>query len=170
MIAKLDRLTRSVGDWGHLVADHFGREAERPAALHSALDALDLTTASGRLFATIRIAFGQYERELTVERTQGAIDHKRTKGRAHRVSPLRVDARPGRAQEPRRPAARLDSGPGRAKVHTVDAGPAEAGWGDREIARGLDAANVPTKTGRGPWRPSAVAAILRRAEERKGEK
>jgi len=66
---KLDRLGRSVS---HLVAvvDDLGR---RGVEFRSLTEALDTTTAGGRLLFHVIAAVAQFERELTVERTRAAL-------------------------------------------------------------------------------------------------
>src|SRR6476661_5883591 len=47
VIAKLDRLTRSVADWQTLIDDYFGERAGKQ--LFSVADSIDTRTAAGRL-------------------------------------------------------------------------------------------------------------------------
>lgn len=77
-VCKLDRLTRSVGDWQHLVADYFNEKSGY--ALHSIEDRLDSSTAMGRLIINVTLSVSQWERETTGERTKAALQHKIAKG------------------------------------------------------------------------------------------
>lgn len=76
IIAKLDRLTRSVRDLAELL-EHFNR---RGVSLVSVAESLDTGTAAGRLVLNIMTAVSQWEREAIGERTRGAMHHKRTNG------------------------------------------------------------------------------------------
>jgi DNA invertase Pin-like site-specific DNA recombinase len=73
IVAKLDRLTRSVKDLCELL-DRFER---RGVALVSVAEALDTGSAAGRLVLNIMTAVSQWEREAIGERTRDALGHKR---------------------------------------------------------------------------------------------
>lgn len=76
IIAKLDRLTRSVGDLAHLLAlfDKHG------VALVSLAESLDTQSAAGRLVINVMGAVAQWEREVISERTKAALAYKKSKG------------------------------------------------------------------------------------------
>jgi DNA invertase Pin-like site-specific DNA recombinase len=74
IIAKLDRLTRSVKDLCTLL-ERFER---RGVALVSVAESLDTGSAAGRLVLNIMTAVSQWEREAIGERTRDAMSHKRT--------------------------------------------------------------------------------------------
>jgi site-specific DNA recombinase len=76
IIAKLDRLTRSVKDLCSLL-DLFEK---RKVALVSVAESLDTGSAAGRLVITIMGAVSQWEREAIGERTRDALRHKRSLG------------------------------------------------------------------------------------------
>src|SRR5216684_740597 len=76
IIAKLDRLTRSVKDLAELL-ERFQR---RGVSLISVAESLDTGTAAGRLVINIMTAVSQWEREAIGERTRDALNHKRLKG------------------------------------------------------------------------------------------
>jgi site-specific DNA recombinase len=78
LIAKLDRLSRSVKDWNTLIDSHFGEKAGKQ--LLSVNDQIDTRTAAGRMVLNILMTIFQWEREAIGERTQDAMDHKRSKG------------------------------------------------------------------------------------------
>jgi DNA invertase Pin-like site-specific DNA recombinase len=73
IIAKLDRLTRSVKDLCTLL-ERFER---RGVALISVAESLDTGSAAGRLVLNIMTAVSQWEREAIGERTRDAMGHKR---------------------------------------------------------------------------------------------
>lgn len=76
IVAKLDRLTRSVKDLCELL-DRFER---RGVALVSVAESLDTGSAAGRLVLNIMAAVSQWEREAIGERTRDALRHKRSQG------------------------------------------------------------------------------------------
>jgi site-specific DNA recombinase len=76
IIAKLDRLTRSVKDLCELL-ERFER---RSVALVSVAESLDTGSAAGRLVLNIMAAVSQWEREAIGERTRDALKHKRANG------------------------------------------------------------------------------------------
>jgi DNA invertase Pin-like site-specific DNA recombinase len=76
IVAKLDRLTRSVKDLAELLQ----RFQRRGVALVSVAESLDTGSAAGRLVLNIMTAVSQWEREAIGERTQTALLHKK----AHR--------------------------------------------------------------------------------------
>ena len=76
IVAKLDRLTRSVKDLCGLL-ELFEK---RKVALISVAESLDTGSAAGRLVITIMGAVSQWEREAIGERTRDALRHKRAKG------------------------------------------------------------------------------------------
>src|ERR1700676_1121956 len=76
IVAKLDRLTRSVKDLCGLL-ELFEK---RKVALISVTEALDTGSAAGRLVITIMAAVSQWEREAIGERTRDALRHKRRQG------------------------------------------------------------------------------------------
>ena len=76
IVAKLDRLTRSVKDLCELLE----RFEKRGAALISVAESLDTSSAAGRLVLNIMTAVSQWEREAIGERTRDALSHKRSNG------------------------------------------------------------------------------------------
>jgi DNA invertase Pin-like site-specific DNA recombinase len=76
IIAKLDRLTRSVAD----LADLLKRFERRGVSLISVADSLDTKSAAGRLVLNIMVSVSQWEREAIGERTRDALHHKRALG------------------------------------------------------------------------------------------
>jgi DNA invertase Pin-like site-specific DNA recombinase len=89
IVAKLDRLTRSVRDLCELL-ERFER---RGVALISVAESLDTSSAAGRLVLNIMTAVSQWEREAIGERTRDAMHHKRTNG--ERVGNIRFGYRLG---------------------------------------------------------------------------
>jgi site-specific DNA recombinase len=78
IVAKMDRLSRSVADWNDLIDDHFGEKAGRQ--LMSVADSIDTRSAAGRLVLNVLMSVSQWEREAIAERTRDAMAHKKTQG------------------------------------------------------------------------------------------
>ncbi len=152
VIAKLDRLSRSVGDWDRLIADYFGEKAGRK--LWSVADAIDTRTAAGRLVLNVLMSVAQWEREAIGERTRDALRHKIRQGErcgkvrfGHDLGPdgVRLAANPAEQEA-------------LARIRTL----AAEGRSLRAIAAELTRAGVPTKEGRPAWDHSTVKRILAR--------
>jgi site-specific DNA recombinase len=76
IVAKLDRLTRSVRD----LADLLDKFAKRGVSLVSVAESLDTGTAAGRLVLNVMASVSQWEREAIGERTRDALRHKKALG------------------------------------------------------------------------------------------
>jgi DNA invertase Pin-like site-specific DNA recombinase len=133
VVAKLDRLSRSMAD--------FTRLMERSWKKGWALVALDLgvdtTTPAGEMIANSVANFSQFERRLIGQRTKDALAVKKAQG---------VKLGPPRTMSDKvvRRIERL-----RAK-----------GLSYRAIADSLNAAGVPTAHGGAQWHPSTVQKAL----------
>jgi DNA invertase Pin-like site-specific DNA recombinase len=107
IVAKLDRLTRSVKDLCELL-ERFER---RSVALISVAESLDTGSAAGRLVLNIMTAVSQWEREAIGVRTRDAMQHKLSQGeRAGNIAYGYRLAGDGQHLEPdgvRLPASRL---------------------------------------------------------------
>jgi DNA invertase Pin-like site-specific DNA recombinase len=77
LVAKLDRLTRSVKDLGTLVEAYFSSDK---ITLLSVADNIDTRTEAGRLVLNVLGSVAQWERETIGERTAEAMAHKREQG------------------------------------------------------------------------------------------
>lgn len=75
IVAKLDRLTRSVRDLGELVDGVFKKKA-----LLSVAEQVDTRSAAGRMVLNIIASISQWEREAIGERTADAMRHMRERG------------------------------------------------------------------------------------------
>ena len=76
VVVRLDRLGRSLP---HLI-DVVQTIEARGAGLHSLSEAIDTTTAGGRLIFHLMGALGQFERTLIIERTQAGLQAARKRG------------------------------------------------------------------------------------------
>lgn len=75
LVAKLDRLTRSVRDLGELLDSRFRR-----ATLLSVAEQIDTSNPSGRLVLNVLVSVAQWEREAISERTAAALAVKAARG------------------------------------------------------------------------------------------
>jgi len=150
IIAKLDRLTRSVKDLAELL-ERFNR---RGVALVSVAESLDTGSAAGRLVLNIMTAVSQWEREAIGERTRDAMRHKRAKGErvgtvpfGFRLSADGVTLEPEPAEQ-----AVLDL------IRELRAG----GMTVRAVAAELNNRGYATRRGT-PWRNEYISALAQAA-------
>lgn len=155
LVAKLDRLTRSVRDLGELVERYFASRF----SLLSVADAIDTRSAAGRLVLNVLTSVAQWEREATGERTRTALEHLRKSG--VRLGAPALGWRRSEETDPdgRRVLCGVD-GESRtvARIHELAAERLSL----RSICARLDAEGHATKRG-GCWAPKTVRAVLRRS-------
>lgn len=147
LVAKLDRLTRSVAD----LADLLDRFERRNVSLMSVAESLDTRSAAGRLVLNVMMSVAQWEREAIGERTRDAMRHKKAAGQRVGTVPFGYQlAADGRMLEPHtREQQAL------AIVHECRA----AGYTLRDIAAELNRQGVTTRRGTA-WRHQYVAGLL----------
>lgn len=133
VVAKLDRLARSVHDFSGLVA----RSAKRGWSLVVIDLQLDMTEPAGKLMANILASFAEFERDLIGKRTREALATRRAAG-------VRLGRR--RSIEP-------------AVVRQL-VSQRESGSTFRQIADRLNLDGVPTGRGGQRWYPSTVRAAI----------
>jgi len=134
VVAKLDRLSRSVADFGGLL-DRAGRRKWSVVCLDLGVDT---TTPVGAFTSHVVSAAAEYERRLIGQRTRDALAEKRAQGvrlGGPQLLPLDVVRR----------------------IVTERA----AGRSLPVIAAALAADEVPTARGGSRWYPSTIAAVLR---------
>jgi DNA invertase Pin-like site-specific DNA recombinase len=141
LVAKLDRLTRSVRDLGDLMETLFGR-ADSPALL-SVGEQLDTRSAAGRMVMNILAVIAQWEREAIGERTRDALAELKSQG-----------VKLGRPPKLSEAASRMAK-----DLH-------EAGASYEHVADEMNRLGVPTPTGAGRWWPRTArrAALLDQPE------
>ena len=137
MVAKLDRLSRSLLDFASLM--------DRSRAEGWSLVALDLgvdtTTAGGEMMANVMASFAQFERRLIGERTSAALQAAKARGQ-----------RLGRPRQlPAKVLRRIERE--RGKGSTLAA-----------IADGLNRDGAETAQGGKMWYPATVAKVLQSIE------
>jgi site-specific DNA recombinase len=147
IVAKLDRLTRSVKD----LCGFLELFEKRKVALISVAESLDTGSAAGRLVITIMGAVSQWEREAIGERTRDALQHKRSQGR--RVGNIAFGCRLADDGE------HLEADPAEqaavAEIHRLRT----EGTTLRGIATALNHRAYRTRRGT-PWRLESVARVL----------
>lgn len=145
IVAKLDRLTRSVKDLGELLE----RFQKRGVSLVSVAESLDTASAAGRLVINIMASVSQWERETIGERTRDVLRHKKATRQAYASTPYGFT---------RCGTALVESERELETVRRIHSWRSE-GATLRDIAARLAQAGVATKTG-ARWHASTVRAIL----------
>jgi site-specific DNA recombinase len=151
IVAKLDRLTRSLRDFDEIVSwlDRHGK------TLVSVSESLDLSTSTGRMFANLLAMFAQFERERIGERRREAGVHMRQNGWWQG----------GQPPYGRRPVQVnghwvLEVDPGQQAVIERMAREVIEGKARRAVARMLTAEGVPTPNGAEAWSERTITKIL----------
>jgi site-specific DNA recombinase len=147
IIAKLDRLTRSVADLAELLR----RFERRGVTLVSVADSLDTGSAAGRLVLNIMVSVSQWEREAIGERTRDVLQHKKAAGQRVGTVPYGFRlASDGRS---------LETEPSEQSLLETMRLERAGGRTTRQIAAALNAAGHRTRRGT-DWRFQYVAAAL----------
>jgi site-specific DNA recombinase len=150
LVAKLDRLTRSVRDLDTLISTWFGKQGG--PALLSVAEQIDTRSAAGRLVLNILASVSQWEREAIGERTATALAHKAERGERVGEIPLGYAV----AED----GVRLEEHEGeQAAIALVQQLRTQA-LSIRSIATELTQRGVPGRGSR--WHPTTVARLLRR--------
>lgn len=147
LVAKLDRLTRSVRDMGNLLEQHF-----QSAHLLVVAEQVDTSSAAGRLVLNVLMSVAQWEREAIGERTRDALKAKRARGeKTGGGIPFGFDLVDGRLAE------NLAE---QQVIHLMKSLRAR-GYGYAKIAKHLNADGLLTKTGR-EWQAAMVRQVYLR--------
>ena len=152
LIAKLDRLSRSVVDWNTLIDGFFGERAGKQ--LFSVADSIDTRSAAGRMVLNILMVVSQWERETIGERTKDALQHKIRNG--ERCGKVRfgytlADDGTTLIEDPAEQEAL-------ATIRRLKA----AGQSLRDIAAEMTRRGILTKEGNTQWKHTTIARILQR--------
>lgn len=135
VVAKLDRLARSVVGFAHFI-----ETAQSEGWTLVVIDlALDLSSASGRMVANVLAALAEWERDMISTRTKAALSAKKDRGEKLGPAWLLPEAVVLRISLQR-----------------------ELGSSLREIADMLNADRVPTAMGGKRWYASTVRHVLQR--------
>lgn len=133
VVAKLDRLSRSVADFAAIV----GRSRQQHWRLVVIDQDFDASTTNGKMFANMLAVLAEWERDLIGDRTRAAMAAKKATGATFgnpKVIPPDVVERIVAAHR--------------------------AGQSLRQIAADLQAAGIPTARGGRAWHASTIKAVL----------
>lgn len=149
LVAKLDRLTRSLKDWQYLIETYFSEKGG--CQLLSVSDSIDTRTAAGRLVLNILLSVYQWEREVISERTRESLRHKIRNG--ERVGAVKY-------------GYRLADDDRTLQEDVYEQGIIQSmrdmrgrGWSLRRIADHLNSYDIPTRNG-GKWKHTSVKSVL----------
>ena len=146
LISKLDRLTRSVTDLGHILA----LLEKHDTAIVSLSENLDTATAAGRLMLNVLASVSQWEREAIGERTAFVLGHKRQAREVYGQSPFGF----------RREGNRLVEVPIEKWALLTATRMRNTGTSFRRIGEWLAAQGLSPRQGGREWQPKSVAQIL----------
>lgn len=148
IVAKFDRLTRSLIDCCHLI-----EEAEKRGwALVSVEQAIDTSTAGGRMVAKIFGVVAEWEREAIAERTSVAMAHIKAQGRRAGQIPYGMRLRPGV------PGGALEPDLDEQRIIAAILDMSRQGIVPGGIAEALNGAHVPARGER--WHRTTIRRIL----------
>jgi DNA invertase Pin-like site-specific DNA recombinase len=150
VVAKLDRLSRSILDFTGIMA-----RARKENWGVIALDcSVDTTTPAGEAMAHVMATFAQYERRLIAQRTADALRELRSRGDAYGPTPFGWS----------RAGDRLLPHASEQKVLTRMRRLRAKGKSYRNVAQSLNRSGTPAKKG-GAWFASSVRSALLTAEK-----
>jgi DNA invertase Pin-like site-specific DNA recombinase len=156
IVAKLDRLSRSLKDVCTLVEELFGDERYH---LLSLCGMVNTHSAAGRMVLMNLANFSQYERELISERTRAAFHYMKTQGVRLGPAQYGYELSPDTDDKGRRLLVPLDHEQEvLRKIESLRAN----GLSLREIAKSLNEAQIPARRD-GIWRPQRISIVLQRA-------
>ncbi len=135
VVAKLDRLARSVPDYARLVERSL---AQRWSLV--ALDSPEASTPQGEAMQAMTAVFAQLEKRLVSQRTREALAAARARG-VQLGRPVEVDG----------------------QVVELILGLHRRRWSARAIGRHLETEKIPAPRGGSSWYPATVAGIITRA-------
>lgn len=153
VVAKLDRLTRSVRD----LADIVELCGKRSVALVSVAEQIDTSTAAGRMVVNMLGVISQWERETIGERTSAAIQYKRANGQSYsgRYAPYGYQKQNGQLVPVECEQDVIAVVVGLSGTYSV-----------RAIGRELETRGLCRRNGAASWPHKIVGKIIADAEER----
>ena len=153
VVAKLDRLTRSVGDLNRLTE----LLLKQSIALVSIQEAVDTSTATGKMFYALVTVISEWERGVIGERTREALAYKRRNGEGVGALPYGFTL----AKDGKHLVPVLAEGKVLTRINKERA----KGTSYDRIADGLNADRIRTKRG-GRWYAMTVRSVLATARRR----
>lgn len=148
IVAKLDRLTRSVSDLGIMVKTLFEK-----AELFSVSEQVDTRSAAGRLVLNVLVSVAQWERETICERTKDALESKKARNeKTGGYTPF------GKSEV----EGKLENNAAEQEIIAIINEKRASGYTLKAIAEFLNAEGIPTKNGK-EWGITQVARVLKAA-------
>ena len=151
VVYSLGRLARSVKDT-LTIGDRLDAAG---ADLVSLSENIDTTNAAGKMVFRMLAVLSEFERDLVVERTTMALDHKRSRG--ERIGEIPFGSRVGAD------GTHLEEDRFEQAILRRLRGLRDSGLSVRAIAEALNAQGVPARNGR--WHHNSVWRALRRISE-----
>ena len=136
VVAKLDRLTRSMRDLHQLLEEVFSK-----VELHSVAEKVDTSSAAGRLVLNVLMSVAEWEREAIGERTTTALKAKKARGEKVGRAPYGF----------RWDEGRLVEAPAEQKTVSIIRELRERGLTLRAIKAEMEARGVLNRSGRASW-------------------
>src|SRR5262249_12068322 len=153
LVAKLDRLTRSLRDWTFLITNYFGGDRAK-VRLFSVSEEVNTTTATGRMVLNIIMTIAQWELETISERTRKGMREKmelrESCGRVPYGCRLAADGK-----------SLLDDQAEQNAIALMER-LRDGGASLRAIGEALQALGIETKDGNPIWTPMTISRILTR--------
>ncbi len=144
-LSRLARSTKDLIEISELVA-------KKKGDLVSLSESIDTTTAAGKMMFQMLAVLSEFERNLTAERTSGALQHKKATGQKYtNQTPYGFEAIEGRLVQVQQEAEVV------AEIQAARAG----GSTLQAIANSLNGRGIPTKTGK-QWAPATIHLLLKR--------
>lgn len=145
---SLSRLARSTKDL-ILISEEV---AKKNGDLVSLSEQIDTTTAAGKMMFQMLAVLSEFERNLTAERTKGALQHKKATNQKYtNQTPYGFQAIEGRLVQVKKEA----------KVVAEIQAARSVGNTLQSIADSLNGRSIPTKTGK-TWQPATIHLLLKR--------
>jgi DNA invertase Pin-like site-specific DNA recombinase len=153
VVAKLDRLTRSLKDCSLLIEEFF-EERKANKQLFSVEESIDTRRAAGRLILNVIMAVAQWEREAIGDRTKDALQAKIARG--ERCGRIRfgydLDA----------DGIHMVPNPREQETIALMRAWRDEGKTYREMAKLIEEMGIRTKEGHREWLPMTIQRILNR--------
>jgi site-specific DNA recombinase len=158
VLAKLDRLTRSLGDWSQLIDEFFRDERKR---LFSVGEAIDTRTATGRMVLNLIMTIAEWEREIIGERTRDALQAKIRRGERCGKVRFGYDLDPHQLDEDGRPYRLVPNDREQEAIRLMGEWRSQ-GRTYRDMCRLLEGLGIGTKEGGKVWLPMTIRRIINR--------
>lgn len=161
VVAKLDRLTRSLKDLANLLE----RLLKHNVTLVSVEESLDMGSAAGRLVMNVMMSVFQWEREAIGERTKAALRHQKANGFPSGPPPYGWSRMPKIVKLTGRPLSQpLVINEAEQQILSVARSLRASGLSYEKVAHILNERGFRTRSG-GDWLKQYVVGILKIAVE-----